>query len=185
MRIGRRWHLGHYRPSLLPTSRGFASYFGFLSGCEDHRTQENCCACPNRAVVDLFRNGLPARGENGTDNTEAFTREACEVVRRYASRYDERAQTRRPLFLYLALQDVHAPFQVNPRFEALHQSPLRHFNVWAGMVSAVDETVHNVTQEASPLPAGLRVLVQSEHLRPQCCYSSRGRRCGRARSSCS
>ena len=42
-----KWHLGHFRRSLLPTSRGFASFYGFLSGCEDHRTQENCCPrCP-------------------------------------------------------------------------------------------------------------------------------------------
>ena len=144
-----KWHLGHFRRCLLPTSRGFASFYGFLSGCEDHRTQENCCPrCPgDLAVIDLFRDDAPARGENGTDNTGSFARESRAVVRRYAAGIGRREMHRRPLFLYLALQDVHAPFQVEPRYEALHQSSWRHFNVWAGMVSAVDETVHNVSEE--------------------------------------
>ena len=100
-------------------------------------------------MVDLYRDASPAYGENGTDNTAAFSREACSIVRRYAAQRDARAQERQPLFLYLALQDVHSPFQVDARYEALHQSSWRHFNVWAGMVSAVDETVRNLTHEVS------------------------------------
>lgn len=128
------------------------SFFGFLSGCEDHTTQENCCRrCPQTTVIDLFRDAAPAYGENGTDNTGAFAREACAIVRSYAAHRDRQAQERQPLFLYLALQDVHSPFQVERRFEAIHQSTWRHFNIWAGMVSAVDETVHNLTQQVSRL----------------------------------
>jgi arylsulfatase B len=38
-----KWHQGFYAPQYLPTSRGFDSYLGFLSGCEDHLNQLNCC----------------------------------------------------------------------------------------------------------------------------------------------
>jgi len=144
-----KWHAGHYRRSLLPTSRGFGSFFGFLSGCEDHLTQENCCRrCPQTTVIDLFRDDRPARGENGSDNSAAFAREACRIVRDHAAAHGPLAgRRRRPLFLYYALQDVHSPFQVQPRYEALYSSSVRQFNVWAGMVSAVDEAVHNVSLE--------------------------------------
>ena len=58
--FSRRWHQGFYAPQYLPTSRGFDSYLGFLSGCEDHLNQLNCCGPCNQTkygvgkVVDLF-----------------------------------------------------------------------------------------------------------------------------------
>ena len=43
-----KWHQGFYAPQYLPTSRGFDSYLGFLSGCEDHLNQLNCCGPCNQ-----------------------------------------------------------------------------------------------------------------------------------------
>ena len=72
-RSGRKWHLGCARQDLLPTARGFDSFYGFLGGCEDHMTQANCCdKCDEHLFpgvlqpIDLHRDGKPAYGENGT-----------------------------------------------------------------------------------------------------------------------
>ena len=48
-----KWHQGFYCPQYLPTSRGFDSYFGFLSGCEDHVDQFNCCAPCNQTKYGI------------------------------------------------------------------------------------------------------------------------------------
>jgi arylsulfatase B len=147
-----KWHQGFYHPSYLPLQRGFESFFGFLGGCEDHVTQRVCpTACERRDYpgvgqpVDLFRNRRVALGENGSTsgyshNCLRFAAAATKVVQDYALRVSTA-----PLFLFLSLQDPHAPIQTPPRFERLytHSSPLR--NRWSGMVSAIDETVANVT----------------------------------------
>jgi arylsulfatase A-like enzyme len=151
-----KWHCGFSHPSYLPTNRGFGSWFGFLGGCEDHVTQRICGAEPCSAKfpgvghpVDLHRDGRPALGENGTadgfsHNCLRFGAAAVESIERFARRTRAHMSPAR-LFLYLALQDPHAPYQTPARFEALyaHAQPLR--NIWSGMVSAIDETMANVT----------------------------------------
>eukprot|EP01047_Picozoa_sp_COSAG01_P133898 COSAG01_NODE_63963_length_278_cov_0.581006_1_plen_70_part_01 len=60
-------HLGFFNASaLLPTSRGFDSYFGYLAGEQDHFTQELGSFIGCRNVVDLTENEQPAHGQNGT-----------------------------------------------------------------------------------------------------------------------
>ncbi len=139
---------GFYAPQFLPTSRGFDKYFGFLSGCEDHVNQENCCAPCNRTrygigkPVDLYdsEKGGPALGENGTNNAFLFSRKAVEMIENHAS-----TSPKRPLFMYLSLHNTHAPFQVPDRFSNLYNFSDALQNTWSGMVSMVDETLLNVT----------------------------------------
>ena len=69
-----KWHQGFYAPQYLPTSRGFDSYLGFLSGCEDHLSQINCCGPCNQTeygigkVVDIFGDDSPAYDSHGLWN---------------------------------------------------------------------------------------------------------------------
>ena len=149
-----KWHAGFFRPNLLPTARGFDSFYGFLAGCQDHTNQRVCGERCSRSLfpgvdnpVDLHRNDTPALGENGTHggfshNNLRFGAAAVDSIRIHGLHHAHRR-----LFLYLALQDPHAPYQTPQRFENLysHAQPLQ--NIWSGMVSAIDETLANITGE--------------------------------------
>jgi hypothetical protein len=113
-------------------------------------TQENCCQACNRTkygigkVIDLFEEDVarnvsgPALGKNGTNNMFGFTQVAVDIVHAHAAsnvRRRLRNWAPRPLFLYAALHNTHAPFEVPRRFEALYTHSFRPQNVWSGMVS--------------------------------------------------
>ena len=146
-----KWHLGFYRPEYLPTSRGFDSSFGYLSGAEDHFTQagDHDCRAPaysHFAGIDYWLNSSPAFGRNGTYNAYAFNDAAVQIIRSHAK--IQAGQNDTPLFLYLALQNTHDPIQAEPRFEALY--PHVEFTprqTYLAMASAVDEIVANLTTE--------------------------------------
>ena len=97
-------HQGFYAPQYLPTSRGFDSYLGFLSGCEDHLNQQNCCGPCNQTeyhvgkVIDLFGGDTigPAYADRGKWNGFTFTDRAVGVIETHAA---DEAES--PLFLYM------------------------------------------------------------------------------------
>eukprot|EP00939_MAST-03C_sp_MAST-3C-sp1_P004453 g4453.t1 len=146
-----KWHLGFYRWDMTPTFRGFNSFLGFYAGGEDYFTHMNA------GHYDFRRDPRPFCGENcseiaaedqGTYSTFAFTREAIRVVREHDAK-----KTNTPLFLYLAYQGVHAPAEapeayVNAYNDTIADPKRRTF---AGMLSAVDEGIGNVTAELKRL----------------------------------
>lgn len=176
-----KWHCGFFQPRFLPTERGFDHFVGYLSGSEDHYTQRTGDNCGNATAprpvqaVDLWRGdadagpagGAPARGLNGTYSAYTYTGLAVDAIERFTGKNSSHAD--RPLFLYLALQDVHGPDEVEPRFEALYDAsmygPRRVKNA---MVSVVDEALRNVT--AALARAGIEnntlVLVVSDNGSP-------------------
>ncbi|XP_068508797.1 arylsulfatase B isoform X2 [Syngnathus scovelli] len=160
-----KWHLGMYKKDCLPTRRGFHSYFGYLTGSEDYYTHVRCdpIAAINqtRCALDLREDEAPAPGYKGQYSTEMFSQRAVQII----TKHDPKKVTRQyfplkymklfiylfifmfqPLFLYVALQAVHAPLQVPQRYMAPYafiQDP--HRRVYAGMVSAMDEAVGNIS----------------------------------------
>jgi arylsulfatase A-like enzyme len=171
-----KWHSGFYTPDYLPTSRGFDTYYGFLSGCEDHVNQANCCspctdelavntstctvpACQGTPtqnttnswhVVDLYETNGVATAQNGTNNMYGFTSNAVDKIKKHALQMEAETAVSSeakatPFFLYAALHNTHAPFQVPTQFSSMFNYDLPLRNTWAGMVAAVDETIANIT----------------------------------------
>jgi arylsulfatase A-like enzyme len=108
-------------------------------------------------VIDLYEADVEknfsraAIGRNGTNNMFGFTSHATATIHAHAAENVRRRQAEistepeRPLFLYAALHNTHAPFQVPARFQDMYNHSFKPQNVWSGMVSAVDETVKNIT----------------------------------------
>ncbi|XP_028273133.1 arylsulfatase B [Parambassis ranga] len=137
-----KWHLGMYKKDCLPTRRGFDSFFGYLTGSEDYFTHVRCSPVPpgnlTRCALDLRDGEEVATAYNGSYSTELLSQKASNIIRKHNSN--------KPLFMYVAMQAVHDPLQVPERYVAPYsfiKDP--HRRRYAGMVSAMDEAVGNIT----------------------------------------
>eukprot|EP00665_Eupelagonemidae_sp_cell47_P007575 gene7575-5056_t len=114
-----KWHLGMRSVGDLPVSRGFDSSFGYLAGGEDYYSHaEEGGACKNATRrTNLWQDLAPARGYGGEYSAFMYARRAAAVIAAHPPAA--------PLFLYLAMQDVHWPLQVPRRFLAADRSAAR------------------------------------------------------------
>ncbi len=91
-----KWHLGNHERAYLPTQRGFDHQYGHYFGALDYYTHIR------DGKHDWHRNDQPSHDEGYT--THLLAREA---VRRIHDR-----DARKPLFLYVPFNAVHAPHQL-------------------------------------------------------------------------
>ncbi|CAH2297269.1 arylsulfatase B [Pelobates cultripes] len=137
-----KWHLGMYRKECLPTRRGFDSYFGYLTGGEDYYSHQRCYENKtlniSRCALDLRDGEAAATAYLNKYSTHLFTERAVDLIANH--------QIEKPLFLYLAYQSVHAPLEVpEPYAQPYAFIKDKNRRLYAGMVSALDEAVGNVT----------------------------------------
>ncbi len=135
--------MGMYTWGMTPTFRGFDSFVGFYTGGEDYFEHTA------QGAYDFRRDMAPNCGLNcsqvawqdkGTYSTTVFAEAAVRVVGAHDA-------SKQPLFLYLAFQGVHAPAQVPARYRDAYNSTISDpkRRTFAGMLSAVDEGIGNVT----------------------------------------
>ncbi|CAE1298906.1 ARSB [Acanthosepion pharaonis] len=130
-----KWHLGFYKKECLPTSRGFDSYYGYLTGSENYYTHY---CCDIFCGFDLRDNLTKVTDQNGHYSTHLFAQKAIEVV--------EKHNEKKPLFLYVAMQSVHAPLQVPDKYLQPYEFiENKHRRIYAGMTTCMDEAVGNIT----------------------------------------
>jgi arylsulfatase B/arylsulfatase I/J len=135
-----KYHLGACDARYLATFRGFDSYFGYLAGAEDYyihagdfrvgQAAGEAPACAGRAL-------------DGRYSTTLFSGEADRVIRAH------NAST--PLFLYVAFQNVHNPYEAPPVGLVNVSEVYKNISdpgrrLYAGMVTALDLAVLNVTR---------------------------------------
>lgn len=137
-----KWHLGMYKKDCLPTRRGFDTYFGYLTGSEDYFSHVRCVPIHTlnltRCVLDFREGEEVATAYTGDYSTELFSERTVTIIKQHNSN--------KPLFLYVALQAIHAPLQVPERYLSPYGFIKDHNRqVYAGMVSAMDEAVGNIT----------------------------------------
>jgi arylsulfatase A-like enzyme len=144
-----KWHIGMFKPALLPINRGFDTAFGYLCGSTgywDHGNTEAFCdpEAPPAFVLDLTNGSRPATGAhgrrwNGTYETQMYSAALEEVL-------DSRTNLTQPLFLYIAPNNVHtplgAPAAFYEGFAGVASKGRREFSATA---AALDAFVANVT----------------------------------------
>uniref|UniRef100_A0A3B3U948 Arylsulfatase B n=1 Tax=Poecilia latipinna TaxID=48699 RepID=A0A3B3U948_9TELE len=145
-----KWHLGMYKKDCLPTRRGFDTYFGYLTGSEDYFTHERCYDIAplnlTRCALDLRDGEEVAAAYKGDYSTELFSQRAVSFPCLAYEISPPPPLLSQPLFLYVALQAVHSPLQVPERYLAPYSFiEDRHRRLYAGMVSAMDEAVGNIS----------------------------------------
>jgi arylsulfatase A-like enzyme len=124
-----KWHLGHADRKYWPRQRGFDYQYGAMIGELDYFTHEE------HGVLDWFRNNEPVREEGYT--TTLLGRDAVKLI--------EQHDTSTPLYLYLAFNAPHTPYQAPKeyvdRFPGI-PDPTRR--TYAGMVASLDDEIGRV-----------------------------------------
>ena len=124
-----KWHLGHADKKFWPKQRGFDYQYGAMIGELDYFTHEE------HGVLDWFRDNEPVR-EPGYTTT---------LIGRDAVRLIEEHDTSKPLYLYLAFNAPHTPYQAPKeyidRFSGI-SDPTRR--TYAAMVACLDDEIGRV-----------------------------------------
>eukprot|EP00908_Phaeocystis_cordata_P008457 Transcript_19134.p1 GENE.Transcript_19134~~Transcript_19134.p1 ORF type:complete len:530 (-),score=182.55 Transcript_19134:868-2400(-) len=138
-----KWHLGFHKTPYTPTFRGFSSFYGYYEGSEDYFTHVTSGGYDFHDEPQMFCGpGCSQRpwGARGEYSTNLFTARAVKII-------GEHNLSQSNLFLYLAYQGVHEPRQAPPHYVAPYATRIKDEGrrVFAGMISALDEGLGNVT----------------------------------------
>ena len=123
-----KWHLGHFQRNYLPTQRGFDHQYGHYNGALDYFTHDR------DGGFDWHRDDRESRDEGYA--THLIAREAVRIIK-------ERDQ-KKPLFLYVPFNAVHAPYQVPDQYTQPYQQFQANRKAYAGMLAALDEAVGQI-----------------------------------------
>ncbi|MGE5665434.1 MAG: arylsulfatase B, partial [Betaproteobacteria bacterium] len=145
-----KWHLGHADPKYWPRQRGFDTQYGPHIGEIDYFTHEQ------HGVLDWYRDNKPVR-EEGYSTT---------LLGNDAVRLIEKHDPSRPLFLYLAFNAPHSPYQAPQADQERYAhiaDPSRR--AYAAMVSAMDTQIGRVVAalDAKGLRDNTLIVFQSDN----------------------
>ncbi|XP_070531573.1 arylsulfatase J-like [Ptychodera flava] len=128
-----KWDLGFCKEEYTPTRRGFDKFYGYYLASGDHYKHSFA------ESLDLHDNMKPDWHQNGTYSTYLYTGKAVEFI-------DNHDKTK-PMFLYVAYQNVHSPLQVPQIYVDMYRSVQnKNRRKLLGMVSALDDGVGKVVQ---------------------------------------
>lgn len=121
------------RDTMMPVNRGFDTSSGFLSGAEDHFTQQRECA------VDYWKN-KDVDSRNGTYDADTYKTDLTEIL-------DDHDPSD-PFFLYLPLHNVHGPIQAPEEWLGLYpvNSTCQKRRTYQAMVSVADNVTGHVVK---------------------------------------
>jgi arylsulfatase A-like enzyme len=124
-----KWHLGHAEQKYWPRQRGFDHQYGPLIGEIDYFTHE----CEGK--VDWYRNNKVVK-EKGYSTT-LLGNEAVKFINEY--------EPATPLYLYLAFNAPHTPYQAPAEYlDRYQQSAEPSRRAYAGSITAMDDQVGRV-----------------------------------------
>ena len=124
-----KWHLGHADKKYWPRQRGFDYQYGAMIGELDYFTHKE------HGVLDWYRDNEPLQEEGYT--TELLGNDAVRLI--------ENHDPAKPLYLYLAFNAPHTPYQAPAEYIARYAGiPDSTRRIYAGMVSCLDDQIGRV-----------------------------------------
>ena len=145
-----KWHIGHADPKYWPRQRGFDYQYGPLIGEIDYFTHKQ------HGVTDWYRNNQ--RVEEEGYSTTLLGNEAVKLINEQGGAA--------PMFLYLAFNACHTPYQATPEYLDRYKEiadPSRR--AYAGSITAMDDQIGRVLAalEAKHLLANTLILFHSDN----------------------
>lgn len=148
-----KWHLGHFERAYLPTQRGFDMQYGHYNGAIDYNTHIR------DGGFDWHRNDQVCRDEGYS--THLLAKEACSFIKETAGK--------KPFFLYVPFNAVHAPHQVPAKYMEPYAKLQGERRKYAGMLAAMDEAIGQIVAsvEAAGLTKKTLFIFSSDNGGPQ------------------
>eukprot|EP01084_Bolivina_argentea_P042854 78991_1 len=139
-----KWHMGFATTAHTPLGRKFTSSLGYIGyGEEDHYNQTNKITVGNETCygIDLWDTNKPAKKLHGTYNGFSYGKRAIDIINNHTQ-----TSPNNPLFMYLATQNNHKPYEVpNKYLNKFNSSWYELQRTVAGMANFEDELIGNVT----------------------------------------
>ena len=133
-----KWHLGHFQPDYLPTKRGFAHQYGHYNGAIDYFKHDR------DGGFDWHMDDRACRDEGYSTH----------LIADAAARFVTDTAGKKPFFLYVPFNAVHAPHQVPADYTNAYPNLKGERRKYAGMLAAMDEGVGKIV--AAVEKAGVR-----------------------------
>ena len=133
-----KWHLGEFESAYQPTKRGFDRQYGHMFGALDYFTHVR------DGKQDWYRDDVAIQEEGYS--THLVAKEACSLIKN--------KPVDKPMFLYVPFNGIHGPHQVPESYSEPYKSLPKLRQTIAGMLSAVDEAIGQITEAL--VDAGLR-----------------------------
>jgi arylsulfatase A-like enzyme len=123
-----KWHLGHFERAYLPTARGFDHQYGHYNGAIDYFKHDR------DGGHDWHRDDKASYDEGYS--THLLATDAVKFINENAGR--------KPFFLYVPFNAVHAPHQVPEKYEEPYAHLPEPRRTYAGMLAAMDEAIGQI-----------------------------------------
>ena len=120
-----KWHLGHFAQEYLPTRRGFDRQYGHYNGALDYFTHER------EGGFDWHEDDKVCRDEGYS--TTLIGQRAAQFVTENAGK--------KPFFLYVPFNAVHAPYQPPKNGTAAYPNLNGQRQNYAAMLTATDDAI--------------------------------------------
>lgn len=133
-----KWHLGHFAPEYLPTRRGFDHQYGHYNGAIDYFSH-------------IRDGGFDWHKDDTVCRDEGYS---THLIARDAARFIAKNAERKPFFLYVAFNAVHAPHQAPAEYMKPYGDLQGERRKYAGMLAAMDEAVGQIVDAVEK--AGVR-----------------------------
>jgi arylsulfatase A-like enzyme len=139
-----KWHLGHLSRQYLPTSRGFDHQYGHYNGALDYFTHIR------DGGLDWHRDDQPLREKGYTTS----------LIADESVRFIEQHDVSRPLFLYVAFNAPHSPFQAPQSYIDMYKHiKAKNQRIYAAMVTCMDDAIGRVVSTLEKRGLGRKTLI--------------------------